>query len=240
MYCHFKTNKKYIPDTEYLNLYNALFKSHISYCISSWGGISEYKLESLFVIQKRCVRLLFGKEYNFDHTEYYLTCARVRTFQQHVSIKNYVLEHTKPIFNEKFLLSLHHLHIYHTFLELFKIFKYRTPISLFNQFTLSGISINMHLIIPETTLELVKNNFVFQASSIWNKIIDKLMNKCAPNNDGLIIPGSAKNSDLATPLSKIKNDLRDVLISVQKLDTAAQLGWKKSDEWLEENFMTFS
>ena len=235
-----KRIKKFIPDTEYLKLYNALFRSHICYSISSWGGISKYKLEGLFAIQKRCVRLLFGNDYNFDHTEYYQTCARARTFEQHISVKNYVLEHTKPIFNEKCLLSLHHLYIYHTFLELFKIFKYKTPISLYNQFTSSGISINMHLIIPETTLELVKHNFVFQASSMWNKLIDKLMNKCIPNKDGLIIEGSAKDSDLATPVSTIKTGLRGVLIGVQKLDTAAQLGWRKSDEWLLENFMTYS
>ena len=60
-----KRIKKFIPETEYLKLYNALFKSHISYCISSWGGISSYKVESLFSIQKRCIRLLFGKEF-FD------------------------------------------------------------------------------------------------------------------------------------------------------------------------------
>ena len=31
-----KRIKKLIPVTEYLKLYNALFKSHISYYISSW------------------------------------------------------------------------------------------------------------------------------------------------------------------------------------------------------------
>ena len=40
-----KRIKKFIPVTEYLKRYNALhlFKSHISYCISNWGGIVEYR-----------------------------------------------------------------------------------------------------------------------------------------------------------------------------------------------------
>ena len=151
-----------IPDTEYLKIYNALFKSHLSYCISSWGGISKYKLQSLFSVQKRCIRLLFGKDLNFDHKEYYETCARAKTYQQHTSKKNYVLEHTKTIFNERNLLSLHHLHIYHTFLELHKIMKYKTPITICKLFTQSIRSTNMGLIIPKITLELAKHNFFFR------------------------------------------------------------------------------
>ena len=39
---------KIIPKTEYRKLYDALFKSHLSYCISSWGGVSESKLSNVF------------------------------------------------------------------------------------------------------------------------------------------------------------------------------------------------
>ena len=76
-----------IPETEYMTIYNALFKSHLSYCISCWGGISKYKIETLFSLQKRCVRLLFGKEINYDHAEFYETCARTRTYNEHIAYK---------------------------------------------------------------------------------------------------------------------------------------------------------
>ena len=105
-----KRIKKFIPKTEYLQIYNALFKSHISYCISCWGGISTYKLQSLFSVQKRCIRVLFGSDINFDHAEYFETCARARTYQQHITGKNFQLEHTKPVFNEMNLLTLYHLY----------------------------------------------------------------------------------------------------------------------------------
>ena len=48
-------------------------KLHLSYCISSWGAIPNSKLQSVFAIQKRCIRLLFCTEYSYDHTGYYAT-----------------------------------------------------------------------------------------------------------------------------------------------------------------------
>ena len=91
---------KFITKTEYRKLYDALFKSHLSYCISSWGEVSESTLRNVFSAQKRCIRLLFGKQYSFDHAGYYQTCARVRSYKDQMSPRNYCLEHTEPIFNE--------------------------------------------------------------------------------------------------------------------------------------------
>ena len=237
-----KRIKKFIPISEHINLYNALFKSHISYCISSWGGISQNKLESLFSIQKRCIRLLFGKKFNYDHSEYYETCARARTYEQHKTKKDFSLEHTKAIFNELNLLSLKHLHVYHTFLDLFKIKKFKTPESVYNLFIDSPRSndgIKLRLLLPKARIELEKSNFVFQASLIWNALIGKIMNKCKPNKDGILIPGSAKCSDLAAPISVIKKKLCVLLLNVQKADTSKILGWKKNDEWHSENFFKY-
>ena len=109
---------KYIPESEYKKLYDSLFKSHLSYCISSWGGVTPYKLSKLFSVQKRCVRLLFGSKPSFDLAEYYETCARTRTYSEHVATKNYALENTKPIFNKEKIMSIHNLYTQHTFIEL--------------------------------------------------------------------------------------------------------------------------
>ena len=55
-----------------------------------------------------------------DHLEYYLTCARVRTYKVIMCIygvpKMYGLEHTKPLFNEHQILSLENMYYYHTFM----------------------------------------------------------------------------------------------------------------------------
>ena len=80
-----------MPKDGYLKIYNALFNSHLSYCISCWGGISKYKLQSLFNLQKRCVRLLLGKVINYEHPEFYETCARVRPYNHQMAVENFQL-----------------------------------------------------------------------------------------------------------------------------------------------------
>ena len=223
-----KRIKKFIPQTEYLKLYDAFFKSHISYCISCWGGISSNKFESLFSIQKRCIRLLFGKELSFDHAEFYETCARTRTYQQHMSKKNYCLEHTKPIFSEYNILSLRHLYIQHTFVELFKIVKFRAPFSVFELFNPSPRNTNLLMCLPKINLDLSKYNFVFSASLIWNSLIGGLLEKCSPNSAGIMVPGSSEFSDTTTPISYIKKKLKNILLDTQKLG--------ENDEWTAENY----
>ena len=74
---------RFIPKSEYLKIYEGLFKSHLSYCISCWGGVPHSKLKILFSVQKRCIRLLFGSKYTFDHAGYYETCARSKTYEEH-------------------------------------------------------------------------------------------------------------------------------------------------------------
>jgi len=48
-----------VPKTLHKQLYHSLFESHMTYCISVWGGQSYNALNTLFIIQKRCVRMLF-------------------------------------------------------------------------------------------------------------------------------------------------------------------------------------
>ena len=66
--------------------------SHLTYCISAWGRVSKYKLQTIFSIQKRCIRLLLGKVCNYDHSEFYETCARIRSIDEHRAPKDYCLE----------------------------------------------------------------------------------------------------------------------------------------------------
>ena len=65
--------------------------------ISCWGGILKYKLNKIFSIQKICIRLLFGKDWSYDHPEYYEICARTRTFAEHMSPKVYAYAYYSAI-----------------------------------------------------------------------------------------------------------------------------------------------
>ena len=221
---------KFIPKEEYCKLYDSLFKSHLSYCISCWGGVPHHRLSTIFSIQKRCVRLLFGKKPTFDHSSFYESCARTRTYDDHMLKKNFQLENTKPIFNDKKILTLHHLFIQHTFMELFKLMKMHQPISLLECFQLSLRSSSQILRIPKYNLQISKHNFIHQGSTIWNGLIGNILDKCQPNSNNIMVPGSNKFSDLTIPISVVKHRLKDILYKTQQIVTPG-----RPNEWMPNN-----
>ena len=208
---------KFIPKDEHINLYNSLFKSHLSYCLSSWGGAPAHKLDTLFAVQKRCVRLLFGKRFTFDHLGFYETCARIRTYQEHTSKRDYSLEHTKAIFNENKILSLQNLYSYHSTLEVLRIMKFRQPISLFELLEVGDRKSCLNLKIPKISKNKHMHEFSFSSAKIWNKIVGNLFDTNKPQNSGIVIPGSVPGSDVTIKLSIFKNRLHDSLFKMQKI-----------------------
>ena len=218
---------KFIPKSEYMKIYDALFKSHLSYGISSWGAIPFNKLQGIFSIQKRCIRLLFGSEYSYDHSGYYETCARTRTYEEHTNKKNFCLEHTKPLFNKFNLLSVYNLYTYHTFLDVYKILKTHTPISLFSLFKLSNRNINFTLQLPTVRLEISKRNFIHNSSVKWNSLISKVLEEVPLSKEGVVIGGSVANSDFCASIPFVKIKLKTILLAVQAVGD--------SMEWIKEN-----
>ena len=86
------------------------------------------------------------------------------------------------------------------------------------------------MILPRINLDNSKQNFVFSASLIWNSLIGKLLDKCTPNENGIMVPGSSTCSDLAAPISSIKGKLKDILFKAQKLVTPG-----RANEWMPDN-----
>ena len=151
--------------------------------------------------------------------------------------KKFQLEHTKPIFNDMNLLSLHHLYIYHTFIDTLKLLKYRIPISIFELFKSSPRDVSIRLLVPRIKLDLTKVNFLFQASCIWIELVPKLMNICRSNPLGIMVPGSTEGSGLLTSIAVLKKKLSGVLLNTQKIDPLNSiLGWSRSNEWYPANF----
>ena len=270
-----KRVRKIVPKSHYKEIYYSLFESHLSYGISCWGGAYSSKLDTLFRIQKRCIRILFGEVTSFDHPEYYQTCARTRVwiqpglesaharknslllniirnpasedkieyeklkkFVDDQRAQSFILEHTKPLFNKHNILSIKSLYISRTLMELFKILKYRLPMCLFSSFRFSsGINnISNRLLPPKCVLGISMNNFTFNASSLWNKCVGRLLTQSPLtqmcDNRGniafIVIPGSQKNSDLTCTVPAFKNRLKKLLLDRQKYGDPI--------EWCSENF----
>ena len=228
-----KRIKKFIPSSHYFKIYHSLFISHLTYGISCWGGICPSKLIKMFNIQKRCVRILFGDKYSFDHPEYYLTCARARTYMDHTSLKDYSLEHTKPIFNKHKLLTLNNLYVLRSLAELIKILKSHTPISMFKFLQFCPRSHHYRLLIPIHNLGISSNNFFIKTIILWNTCIGTLLDPpisstaLQSDNPQVIIPGSNINSDLTISFGTFKTRLKNLLLNSQKLGN--HIDWIKSN-----------
>ena len=215
-----KRIKKFIPKNHYQKLYFTLFLSHLTYGISAWGSSSSNKLNKIFSIQKRCIRLLFGKYFNFDHAEYYQTCARARTYEENTVPKNYMLEHTKPLFKQYQFLTVHNLYKLSIFNEIFKIQKYRSPISLSNflhkNCDLTRQNRKNLLALPKFIKKKSQTQFLFNGIQIWNKYNQKVLHSSTLDTKlKIVIPGSESNSDFSTPVQYIKKKLKEFLLYAQ-------------------------
>ena len=190
--------KDYIPTKLHKDLYHTLFESHLRYGITVWGGVSINKLLPLFVIQKRCIRIMFGDR--DAYLDKFNTAARIRPFgEQKLGTKFYTKEHTKPIFNKLELLTVHNLYLYHCLVEVFKILKFRTPVSLYYQFNRSRRKETL-LISPQFS-----QSFIYRSTFQWNTIRQKLV-----------------IDDFAHKLNAFKSVVSKLLINAQKIGDVDQ------------------
>ena len=186
--------KSCIPKHLYKDIYHTLFKTHLSYGISSWGGISQNKLKPLFITQKKCVRVMFGD--NEAYFNKFMTCVRTRPREtQKLGKEFYQQEHSKPLFNDNNLLTVYQLYKYHCTLEMFKIVKLRLPISLYSLFNMSNRREN-YFITPNPS-----TSFVYQSAFMWNSCY-KI--------------SSLYNIEFSTAIVTVKHKLKTVLLNAQK------------------------
>ena len=192
-----------MPINLHKELYFTLFGSHLSYCISVWGGAAQCHLTSIWMSQKHCIRIIFGDKEAYLNK--FKTCARARPVElQALSTSFYEREHTKPIFKLNNILCMYNLFTYHSFMEAFKILKLRLPTALYSEYHLAH---NRHtrLITPSPS-----SNFLYKLSLIWNKISQKL-----------------KITDFSGNISLIKNQLKKALFHQQHIEQTVQ--WTPED-----------
>ena len=70
---------------------------------------------------------------------------------------------------------------------------------------------------PKVKLEVSKQNFVFKATKVWNKLIGHALERTEPAISGLIIPGSARHSDLSASIAFVKGKIKIYIQNSQKL-----------------------
>lgn len=175
----------------------------MSYCISVWGATHQNKIENLFVTQKKCIRVLFGDREAF--LDKFRTCARVRPFGDQILGQSfYQQEHTKPIFTNQTILTVQNLYTHRCFMEVLKILKFRTPISMYSLFTTS-VRRSMKLTPPFPT-----KYFVYNAAKLWNSLQPLL-----------------EINDFSVSISSIKTCLKKLLVDNQSAH--GDMEWDKQN-----------
>ena len=106
-----KRMRDYIPEEHYKLLYDALFESNMTYCITIFGTVSKTCSEKLSKIQKHCIRILFGDLEKY--LDKFKTSACTRPFEtQRLGAQFFCKEHTKPLFNKLGILAFQYLFNY--------------------------------------------------------------------------------------------------------------------------------
>ena len=147
-------------------MYFTSFECHILYGNSVWGGIPKFRLNKIFRLQKKCIRIFFD---DFDQfMDKYNTCARTRPYgEQFLTSKFCMKEHTKPLFNANRILIVQNLYRYTADIELIKILIFGHPKSLLETFELS--SRNLIIVSAHNN-----SQFHYQSSVMWNSLLKPL------------------------------------------------------------------
>ena len=104
-------------------------------------------------------------------------------------------------------------------MEVFKIVKFRVPISIHDLLKFCPKNEKLLLMVPLVKLDLTQQNFVYKSTTVWNEHAAKIFEKCKATDYGLIIPGSSEDSDLAASIGTVKNKVKTFLLSSQKWET---------------------
>ena len=85
-------------------------------------------------------------------------------------------------------------------MEICKILKYSIPCSLKQLFNICPRNQKFFLMTPKVKLEVSRQNFVFKATKVWNKLIGHALER-NESAKSVIIPGFARNSDLSASIA---------------------------------------
>ena len=137
------------------NLYYTLIYPFLTYGIIIWGNTYKTTIESLFIIQKRVIRIM--------------------TFSQYTN-------QTTPIFNHLGFIKLHDLVYFQTALFMFRFHNHLLPDVFSNFFTPvssvhnynTGLASKSSYVIPKSRTNYGKFSIGFQGAKVWNSIDESL------------------------------------------------------------------
>ena len=122
-------------------IFEGIFNSVLTYCISLWGGLNKKELDDLQVMQNKALRFVLNKPPRSSRSE---------------------------MFDESGFMTVRQLIVYHTTLNVYKIKQCKEPEYLFSNIERENIHEN--IIIEKTRLTLTRNGFIFRGAETCNDI----------------------------------------------------------------------
>ena len=133
-------------------LYNTLILPHLTYCNIVWGNCNKSKVDSLFLLQKKAIRIC-------THSPY--------------------LAHTEPLFKQLKTLKMHDIHTYHSAIFMFKYFKNVLP--FFHNVFVQNHTIHSYPTRHRNDIHLTNPKYLLAHKSIrhhgpdiWNSLPDEI------------------------------------------------------------------
>ena len=142
-----------LPHSTLFLLYNTLVLPYITYCNIVWANCGSTKINSIFKLQKRAIRICTGSHF---------------------------LAHTDPLFHKLKTLKIFDLNTIQTAVIMFKYTKNQLPSSFDNMFRFNNsvhsyptrISGNFHLVNPK--LSITHRSVRHCGPDIWNNLPDNI------------------------------------------------------------------
>ena len=142
-----------LPCSALFSLYNSLILSHIIYCIVVWGNCAQTKLDKIFKLQKKAIRICTNSHY---------------------------LAKSSPLFHKMNTLNLSHLYKYHSALLGFSYLKNMLPRNILQMFNInskihSHSTRNSHLFHLWKVEKLyIQRSVRFSFPNVWNSLPDQI------------------------------------------------------------------
>ena len=195
-------------------LYHSFIQSHLNFCSLVWGLGCKSSLNSVFVAQKKAVRVIAPGYVNYWYDK---KTGKTPT-------------HTKQFFSELVLPTVYTLVLQNTLIFMQKIHTHKAPRPILNMFSSSADCIPNtcynYYYIPPTRLKCQRNSIFYEGPRLFNDTIPELSHECMSINT------DTRQSNLKNTQQKpYKREIKRYLIGLQ--------GSGDTQEWEFSNFRLY-
>ena len=139
--------KSFVPKSVLLSIYKTIVLPHLHYCVISWGNASPSLVNSIFLLQKRAIRIVCNASY---------------------------YQHTTPLFNELKLLTIFEIFKLQLGIFMYKWWNNLLPSNFSSLFTFTrsihsySMRNNLSLHVPYTRSSMAYSTLRYYGPIFWN------------------------------------------------------------------------